>query len=198
MTRCEKTVNAQLSSPAPGAEWPDEAILPSGALSTYLLHGLGLQSVCSWSHRVPGPLDPWPQIQWLCAHLASQLKTRFLPARGKTPSVSSAPTLGAWRSFHGPRWQVEDGHSRCLERFRIRGLGASTVGSSLLSWASESPLPLTSHGAVSPLCFLQTYLPTPAAFRTSCSGSKRQKEACPALFLLCGAMAPGILSKTQI
>ena len=113
MTRCEKTANAQLSlQPWSRVAWMEP--LPSGALSTYLLHGSWLFSLSVHrGHRVPGPLDPWPQIQWLHAFTTGAAKTprlEFPPARGKTPSVSSAPTLGAWRSFHGPWWQVEDGH----------------------------------------------------------------------------------------
>lgn len=44
MTRCEKTANAQLSlQPWSGVAWMKP--LPSGALSTYLLHGSWLFSL---------------------------------------------------------------------------------------------------------------------------------------------------------
>ena len=108
MTWCEKTANAQLSlQPWSRVAWTEP--LPSGALSTYLSHG-------SWvfrlsvhgGHRVPGPLDPWPQIQWLCVFTTGAAKAR-VSSCPRENAVSSAPTLGAWRSFRGTQRQVENG-----------------------------------------------------------------------------------------
>ena len=93
MTRCEKTANAQLSL-QPWSRVACMKPLPSGALSTYLLRGSRLFSLSvHGGHRVPGPLDPWPQIQWLRAFTAGAAKTRVssCPRENAKCLISSYP-----------------------------------------------------------------------------------------------------------
>ena len=109
--------------------------------------------------------------------------------------------LGEASMGHGGKWRMD---TRCLERSPDPSSGSLHCRLAILHklGLSESPLlaSLISHGAVSLLCFLQTCLPHPSRLPgTSCSGSKRQKGGLSLLSLpLCGVMAPGILSKTQI
>lgn len=91
----------------------------------------------------------------LCVHRWGRQDSSFLLPEGKRQvSHQLLPwELGEASMGHGGKWRMD---TRCLERFRIRGLGASTVGSpSSASWASESPL-LPDFT----WCCLSTLLPT--------------------------------------
>lgn len=129
MTWCEKTANAQLSlQPWSRVAWMQP--LPSGALSTYLSHG-------SWvfrlsvhrGHRVPGPLDPWPQTQWLCVFTTGATKARvsFCPRVNAKCLISSY--LGSLEKLP---WNTEASGGWMRDAWKgswIRVLGACTVGS---------------------------------------------------------------------
>lgn len=139
----------------------------------------------------------------LCVHHWGHQGSSFLLPEGKRQvSHQLLPwELGEASVEHRGKWRMD---VRCLERFLDPSSGSLhcrlTILHKLGLSGSSLPASLTSHGATSPLRFLRSCLTHPSCLPgTSCSGSKRQKGGLSLLSLpVCGVMAPGILSKTQI